>query len=192
MKSTPGVKLSLVGYRMDPNFPEPDFFTLTLDDEDDAPILFAGRIILFHEPDQAQTALDLYLADKALPAQVAPTELTVVYDYAQALYHLATRSRDESAFIVNVVNNLLDLLKAASIGIPQPYKGDLHALADHLTFDRDYGDFLKANELSRGDLIEAVQWGLGAAMTKAMFVPKPSIVFRDLEGAPTPIASSII
>jgi hypothetical protein len=165
----------LVGLRLDPNFPNPDFYTLLRDDPAYWPIMYQGQIIFFHDVGMAQEALDFYLHHLSLPPSHAPTEPTLILDFAQALYLLSKESLDETSCLLNIINTLLDMLKAASVELPAMYRADLHEIADHLTFSKEFESFLKDQQLERAEVIEALQWALGAVLTKAMFFPKPNI-----------------
>jgi hypothetical protein len=167
-------RFRLVGVRLDPNFPSPDFYTVLRDEPADWPILYEGQIIFFHKPEEAQEALDFYLHHLGLPPGTVPTEPDVILDFAQALYLLSTESRDEACCVLNVVNTLLDMLQAAAVKLPAKYRADLHRIADHLTFNKEFGSFLQDRQPGRAEVIEALQWALGGVMTRAMFFPKPN------------------
>ncbi len=57
--------------------------------------------------------------------------------------------------------------------VPAKAREALHRTADHLTFSKDFAPLLADPSLTRAGIIEALQWALGAVMTKAMFFPKP-------------------
>lgn len=162
----------LVGLRLDPNSSCPDFFMLLRDHPEYWPITLQGQIIFFQEAEAVQFVLDLYLRALGLPPSRAPTEIYLVLDFAKAFHLLSEQSRDEKSCVLNIINTLLDMLKATSITIPAMYREDLHQLADHLTFSPDFGTFIKNEQLGRAELIEALQWALGAVMTRATFLPK--------------------
>jgi hypothetical protein len=164
----------LVGFRIDPNYPEPDFYTILLQDRSDQPILHQGQIIFFADFNDRQLALELDSEFAKIQNQTAPGELYLVYDIANVLYLVSNESRDESASIVNFLNVLFDMLKSVSVSIPSRYKTVLYQVADHLTFDKDFGDFLEAEGIARTEVVEAIQWGIGSVITKSTFVPKSS------------------
>lgn len=166
----PGETLHLIGFRVDPHLPEPDFYVLTTGLNGDVPLLYDGQIILFQQPGAAQDALRQAFQDQATRRQ-APTELAMVVDLAQVFYLLSVERRDESAFILNAVNLLLDFLKAAEVAVPPLYRAELHELADHLTFDKSFGELFDTT-FDRAHAVEALQWALGAVMSKSMFVPR--------------------
>jgi hypothetical protein len=170
MTSDAGETLHLIGFRVDPNLPEPDFYVLTTGLNGDVPLLYEGQIILFQQPGAAPAALRQAFQGQAAQRQV-PTDLAMVVDLAQVFYLLTSESRDESAFILNAVNLLLDFLAAAKVVVPPLYRADLHELADHLTFEKSFGELFETRS-DRTQAVEAVQWALGAVMSKSMFVPR--------------------
>ncbi len=165
----------LVGLRLDPNFPGPDFYTVLRDAPAYWPIMYRGQIIFFQKAEDAQEALDFCLHHLTLPPGTAPRDPALVLDFAQALYLLSTESKDEASCLLNVVNTLLDMLDAGSVEVPAKYRADFHQVADHLTFSKDLESLFRGNELDRIDIVGALQWGLGAVLTRAMFFPKPNV-----------------
>lgn len=168
-------QLSLVGLRMDPNFGDSDFYTILLDDHDYWPITYNGYIIFFQKLEAAQIALDLYSNGTSFGKLIAPNQITLVCDFAQVFYLLSKKTTDDSSYILNTINILLDMLKATSVYIPPFYKDDLQSLADHLTFEKEFKNFLEELKLESSEIIEAIQWALGAVISKSMFIPKANI-----------------
>jgi hypothetical protein len=162
----------LVGIRVDPNFPTPDFYTLLRADPEYWPIVYNGQIVLFRDIENAQDALDLYLRSQGLPTARAPLDPALTLDFAQALYLLTSQSSDDTACLLNLINTILDMLKAVSVNPPRTYRSYLSQIADHLTFNREFGSLLKTQNLERVKIIEAIQWALGAIVTKSGFFPK--------------------
>lgn len=162
----------IVGFRIDPNYTEPDFYTILLEERDDQPISHDEQIIFFHKIHDAQIALEFDSLYSTMNNCNAPNEVYCVLDVAQSLYLIYEQSIDNSAEIVSFLNVLFDLLKSVSIQMPTEYKTILFKLADHLTFNREFGDFIEAEGITRKQLIEAIQWGVGAVITKSTFVPK--------------------
>ena len=165
----------LVGLRLDPNFPHPDFYTVLRDEPEYWPIVYEGQIIFFQKAEVAQDALDFYLGHLRLPPANVPTEPTLILDFAEGLYLLSKESRDEVSCVLNIINTLLDMLDAACVRVPTKYRAELHQIADHLTFSKELGSLFNDQKLERAEIIEALQWGLGAVLTKSMFFPKPDI-----------------
>jgi hypothetical protein len=177
--SEAGGTLHLIGFRVDPNLPDPDFYVLTTGLNGDVPLLHEGQIILFQQPGAAQDALRLAFPDQADRADRSdqagerrpPADLAVVVDLAEVFYLLTSQTRDESGAILQAVNLLLDFLSATEVVVPPLYRADLHELADHLTFGKSFGELFDTAS-DRAGTVEAVQWALGAVMSRSMFVPK--------------------
>lgn len=173
----------LVGVRLDPNAPQPDFYALLRDNPAYWPIQHNGQIVFFSEARHAPAALAFALPDVRLPVGGLPTDPTLILDIARALWLLSTERADESCCVLNLINALLDMLAAAAVEPPLRHLSALRTLADHLTFTPAFAPLLDAAS-NRAEAIEAVQWALGAVMTKAMFFPKPTTGNDDLVSRP--------
>ena len=91
-------------------------------------------------------------------------------DFAEALYLIESEDKDESATIINCINTLSDLLPATGLKLPADCKTILAKFADHLTFHREYGEFLRRENLARSAIRDAVFWCLGCIAAKAKFL----------------------
>ncbi|NER21907.1 MAG: hypothetical protein F6J86_19065 [Symploca sp. SIO1B1] len=168
----------LIGFRFNPNYTAPDFYTLLLEEKEEQPISSNGQIILFQDPDYAQAALELDSEFSTLSSQIAPTEVYLNLDFANMLYTISSENYDESGGIIECLNTLFDMLKCASISIPSHYKEKLFSLANHLTFDKDFSVLFVENESLRNSTVEAIQWAIGAVISKSTFFSKKTLAFR--------------
>ena len=165
-------KIWLVGFRIDPNYIQADFYTILLESRDDQPISHQEQIILFSDSKYAQIALEFDSHYSELTTQIAPQDIYCILDFAQMFYLMTYENNDESGCIVNCLNVLFDMLKCASIEIPKPYKDILFKIADHLTFEKELYQYLNCNEITRNQVVIATQWALGAVISRATFIPK--------------------
>lgn len=60
-----------------------------------------------------------------------------------------------------------DLIGAVKVQMPDEYKSALYNLADHLTFNREFGDFIKEKGISREMITHAILWCVGAVTVNA-------------------------
>ena len=171
MKNT-SYQIRLIGLRFDPEYIEPDFYTLLLEERELLPISSDEQIIFFYTPDFAQKALELDSNFSKLESQIASKEVSENLDFASMFYLIAYECYDKLCCIVDCLNTLFDMLKAASIPIPPHYQRLLYPFADHLTFEQDFSAFLANDENMRNKLIEAIQWATGAIISKSTFFPK--------------------
>jgi hypothetical protein len=98
-----------------------------------------------------------------------PEEIDLTYDIDKVLALLTLSSIDKDATLINSINFLLDIINALSIKLPDEYKNALYAFADHLTFNRRFGSFLKQSKISRESIINTIYWINGAIISNACF-----------------------
>lgn len=151
-------ELYLVGFRIEPDIFDPQMFTIYVND--DRPILFEGQPILFPRAELAPNALKKSDCG-ASSFGVAPTELYCVYDIASAIYTLNEKDEDESNEVLNLINLVLDFANCGKERMPATYRADLSLLADHLTFNYRFTEFLQQHELDRQRVIDALYWAIG-------------------------------
>jgi len=150
--------LYLIGIRVEPDIFDAQLYTIYVGDE--RPILLDGCPIFFTKPEAAERAL---LKSNCGAARLgpAPTELYYVYDLTDAIYTLYTQDNAPGARLVDFINALLDLCNCMPVTVPVVYRNNLSLLADHLTFNVEFGRFLIEHELSRDALVEAIHWCVG-------------------------------
>ena len=67
----------------------------------------------------------------------------------------------DSDQLLNCVNVLLDFANCIKEEMPGTYRSSLEKLANHLTFNSRFADFLSENHLSRRTLTDGIYWLLG-------------------------------
>jgi hypothetical protein len=161
-----GEGLSLVGFRINPAGHAPDLYTIIVYDGTDSPIIIDRQIAFISRPEHAAK---LYrLCDKRLKnLGPPPTEVDLICDVPATLNIIGRKNRDNKAVILNCLNTTFDLLGAVKVQMPDEYKSVLYDLADHLTFNRDFGDFLTKQGMSRESITHAILWCVGAVTVNA-------------------------
>lgn len=159
-------QVALIGFRIAPENVQPELYTLLLSDGEDQPVLIDGEIAMFGKPSLASKAMELAGIDDARLGP-PPREPDLVCDLAETLYLIHSEDVDQSASILNVLNTLLDLVAATRIPIPPESRRILHALADHLTFAREFGEFIDQDSITRSAVKDALLWCVGAVVAKA-------------------------
>lgn len=160
----------LVGIRIDPDSEgDPDVYTLEIREE--RPAMRDGSIVVFADPRLADAALALDDDPEVRTMGPVDTEVDEVYDIAATVGFLANFDADpKGTLILDSLNFLLDVLKA----LPGPWlaqvRDTLYPLADHLTFDSNYGDFLDQEPERRTKILDALYWAIGVAVTKTTIV----------------------
>lgn len=158
--------LWLVGFRINPDNVDPEIYTLMVINDKDRPLVVDGQILLFSKPDLADKALSFAESDvKRLGP--APKEIDLVCDVAQMMHLIESEKIDPSAFILNCLNTLFDLINVSSFTMPAEYKRILYKFADHLTFNKEFESFLIKEDISREAIFNAIFWCIGIVATKA-------------------------
>jgi hypothetical protein len=150
--------LYLIGFRIEPDIYNPQLYTIYVDG--DRPIMCQGQPIVFFRPDLATAAL--HKSDcGAAEIGPAPTELQAVFDIAAAIYTLNEEDEAEDAELLDCINILLDFANCVDELMPKEYRRSLEMLADHLTFNKRFAEFLESNNLERQKITDAIYWTLG-------------------------------
>jgi hypothetical protein len=160
---------------------EPDLYTLYVDA--DRPIVADRSIVFFADPRQASQAVKRD-DEPEVRGLAAPHDVAVVYDLPLALYRLANEDIDPDAVILNCLNVLFDLVRATGIPPVAAVKDELYPLADHLTFDREYGSYLDAEPGRRGRVIDAILWCIGAVVSHSTVLRSGSVCDPAPESRP--------
>ncbi len=129
-----------------------------------------GYIVWFPDPRDAERALAL--GDATFRGHAPPpTEIEYPYDFARMFWMLDNESTATSGETVENLNLLLDLVEATEFPFPEEYRSTLFALADHLTFSHEYGDFMGTGRERREQVMHAVTWCIGAVAIKSRVLP---------------------
>jgi hypothetical protein len=167
-------KLALIGFRLDPDSERPEFYTVLIHGgEKDRPLQINERIVFFNDYQsftKVQTFRDSNVPTHLRKNKYSPQRADLVCDIAEVLYLIESEDEDKSAMIINCINTLSDLLPAAGLKLPAGYKTILTTFADHLTFHREYGKFLRRKNLSRSAIRDAILWCLGCIAARAKFL----------------------
>lgn len=99
---------------------------------------------------------------------------TYIIDITDCLTLIESHDRDDEALLIDLLNILFDLVSATRVQWPKRYQSALFRLADHLTYARDYGDFLEQHRLSRRSICNGIRWCLGAILTGSIIVTSQS------------------
>jgi len=150
--------LYLIGFRVEPDIYAPQLYTIYVGG--DRPIMRDGQPIVFARADLATSALNKSDcgASKIGPA---PTELHTVFDITDAVYTLNMKDEAPDSGLLDFVNVLLDFANCIEEPMPEQYRSALSMLADHLTFNLRFAEFLGSHQLGRKTITDAVFWTLG-------------------------------
>ena len=153
--------VSLIGFRIDPDSESPDIYTLMTYGAREVPIVVDGKILFFTSVSSVKVAYDFFSEEVKSVASV-PSGTDAICDVAKALHIINHQDLDESATVINCLNTLFDLVAATQLAIPTAYKKLLYDLADHLTFDQNFAEYMTRLNLKRGEITNAVLWCIGA------------------------------
>jgi hypothetical protein len=166
VQPTEGEGLSLIGFRISPAAEGPELFTLIIYNGKDSPVLVDRQIAFVTTP--AHVTSVYQLCNSRLRALgPPPAEADMICDIPETLELIRNKDRDDSAVILNCLNTIFDLVDAVEVSMPDEYKSQLYALADHLTFDREYGSFIKEQNADRELMINALMWCVGVVAVHA-------------------------
>jgi hypothetical protein len=162
--------LVLVGFRIDPDSDDPQFYTLfAFGGENERPITTVGdRIVFFSAPELAQSALEI--SDPTMQALGDPPEqLEMLCDVAEAMYLVNSEESDPEQIILDCLGALDDMVRATRLSMPPAYQQALAEFTEHLTRTPVYGEFLREHG-SREQIEDALLWCVGAVTMKAKMV----------------------
>jgi hypothetical protein len=170
------VGIWLIGLRFDVlaarRYDNAEIYTLVFEAKNEEPIVNSDKVVFFTSPEHARAAL-LLEGDSRLQALPVPTEVHYVYDLQRAAIDIlsATDDVDLDNNIVNSLNLLFDCIGAVGQAIPDSFRADLFALADHLTFNNTIDDFLEKRRIGRRHLYDGFLWCVGALAIHSTLVP---------------------
>jgi hypothetical protein len=156
-----GEGLSLVGFRISPAREGPQLFSIIVYNGKDSPIIIDGQIAFIDKPEHTTVLYEL-CSSRLKALGPPPTEVDLICDVPRAIEIIRRKKRDNKAIILNCLNTLFDLLDAVNARIPDEYKGILYPLADHLTFNREFGSFINEAKINRDLIVNAIMWCVGA------------------------------
>lgn len=94
-----------------------------------------------------------------------------VFDIPRVTHLISNETYDPDTDIVDLLNYLDDCRLDFKINYPDNYKKYLFDFCNHLTFDKEYGEFFKNNtNITRQNILDAYYWCLGAVMARTKIV----------------------
>jgi hypothetical protein len=156
----------LIGFKIYPGKKEQDLYTLFIFGEEEKPLMVDNHMIFFNKVELASMALSLG-DDRVKRLTPTPKKVALTCDISRMLNLIEVENFDSSSTILNCLNTILDLVKATKRPMPIKYKKILYKFADHLTFEREYSNFITEHNISRVAIINAILWCFGAILLKA-------------------------
>lgn len=171
LKEIDGV--SLIGFRINPDSESPDVYTLMTYGAKEMPIVVNGQLLFFRSPTSTAVVYEFFEESIKKLASL-PTETDAICDVAAMLHIINHQDSDESATVLNCLNTLFDLVNATQLTIPTAYKKMLYNLADHLTFNQDFADYINQQGLERANITNGVLWCIGAIVVNSRILVEQS------------------
>jgi hypothetical protein len=168
-------KVWLVGFRLNPDRDldeqGPEFYCLLLERRDEGPVSSEGYTIFFKDINSAGTALRMD-DDETVGELTPPTDVDYICDVADLLYLITSEDEkvDEEKVFLNCLNVAFDLVKSAGLPLPEDYKRVLYPLADYMTFDRDFDQFLRKSNVARSQVHDGILWMMGAVVSRCKVI----------------------
>ena len=159
-------EIYIVGFRLHYESETPEFYTIIVDEESEAPVTHDGSILFVTDIKKAEliySYLDRVTKDKF----AMPTKMEKGIDVAKALYLLENEERDDASIILDFLNIIFDLLNSIEIIIPNDKREILYGLADYLTFEDDFSTYLDKSSINRLALIDIIIWCVGKLVTRS-------------------------
>ncbi|CAM2069557.1 hypothetical protein SCOR_29560 [Sulfidibacter corallicola] len=148
---------------LDPDRESPEWYLLVNEGPVDRVLARDGRILVFTDPAAADRVIDRFGAD--LPADDRDLEEPFFRGHlAQTLYLLTSGEADESRFIIDTANLLLDLIATTGRPVPEHHGRRLKALADHFTFASEPKGFFADSGIAPDAIVETLLWATGLVM----------------------------
>ena len=157
----------LIGFRINPDSEAPEFYTLVdCSGDKDRTLTVDNDLIFFAKLEQKQQAFELFSKNIKKGFAVSD-EVDLVADLAGALYLIENEDLDDSAIILNLLNTIFDLLYSADKQLSDDKKSLLWGFADHLTFEKEFKQYLSSNSINRQSIIDAILWSVGAIVSRS-------------------------
>jgi hypothetical protein len=159
--------ISLIGFRIHSDSETPEFYTLFTYGEVDAALRVDKDLAFFTVLEQKQQAFELFSEEIKQNFSV-PDEVDLVADVTATLNLFENKTSDDSAVILNCLNTIFDLLQSADIQLSDERKNLLWKFADHLTFEKGFGQYLTSNSIGRESITDALSWCIGVIVTRSI------------------------
>ena len=171
----------LVGIRLDPGSPGPQFFTLIAHDGNAGrPLVVNGRILFFSTPALASHVAQIAAQDSgssgsnggALSMQNPPLsgQIDVLCDVAESLFLVNSQAEDADGVLLDCIDFLDDLVRATELSVPATYMAVLNTLAERLEQNPEFGSYLDEHGIDRESIEDAIMWCVGAVAVKSTWV----------------------
>lgn len=154
----------LVGFKLDPDRENCDFFTVVFCGDIDQPLTIDDYIIFFNDISILSKTLE-FVAPEIL--QDLDISDFAIIDIAEMLYLIEREKIDNSAIILNGLNMIFDLVKASRLKMPDECKRILYRFADYCTFNQEISVFFENENISRKQIINNILWCIGAIVSKS-------------------------
>lgn len=158
--------LHLLALRIDPDASQPELLALFRYADVDRPLTCDHRIPFFTRAELGDLAIERAGLRARFP-DPAPRDVALTCDIATALYLIV--NGDADGCIIDCLNTVFDMVAATDLPFPEDHRAELHALADHTTFERDLIACFDG-DASRIDAFDALLWCVGAITFRATVI----------------------
>jgi hypothetical protein len=159
----------ITGFRIDPDRENYDVLTVIFSGDTDRPLTIDGYIVFFNKIDVLSKFLEISAPEVLQNLDISEFE---VVDIATALYLINKEKIDNSSVIVDSINIIIDLVKAARYPIPDEYKLVLYKTADYFTFSKEISTFFETSNITRIQLLDIITWCVGVIVVKSKILTK--------------------
>jgi len=161
----------LVGFRIDTDVAVPQFYILW-ESDNGRPLDHNGYPILFFSPDKYREALAISTCQcNRLPIDPDSLNKCDYMDIAMTIYEIGAFKKTTNVNIVDVLNILLDFVAFLPDGrVNMYYKKIMETAANYFTFSGNIEGLFQTVDFSRDDLVQAIEWSVGATVLYAKYV----------------------
>lgn len=161
--------ISIIGFRFNADNAEPEVYTLMTYGANEIALNENANLIFYTNLENTEKVFSLF--DDVVKNKFSyPTDVDAVCDLANALYLLENENEDNSATILNCLNTIFDLFASININFPEDRRAMLFSLADFLTFEKDFSNYLKESSVNREKIIDSIIWCCGKLITRSKII----------------------
>lgn len=168
--------LVIIGFKTTTYFTRPDFYAILQYNEKEGylPLAYKQQLLFFAKISEID-AINHFLNTTLNIQKPISTDIHMVCNIVKMFDLLANKKEDEDACILNNMKISMSMLKIGLTHIPIFYNRTLYHIVDHFTSDIDINKFIEKVNIDRVELVETIQWVIGAAISRGIFIPKRTI-----------------
>jgi hypothetical protein len=176
---------SIVGLRISDEASQPDFYCIKISNTcRDYYLCVNSKLLIFKDAGLVPDVGARLLREQRI-VNVVTSEPDLICDLPGALRLITEEDVDDRAVILNFLNAAFDIVRQVGCVIPGWAERDLYKIADHLTFNKEFSSFLRAENLMRDELCNAICLCAGLVLPRIFFVDENCLSLYPLDSEPS-------